>query len=55
VVGVEDDWDAVGRSDTADVVGTSNATGNGSFLVAIGDALYNLVSAYKPGSHFIEC
>jgi hypothetical protein len=39
VVGVKDDWDSVRRSDTADVMGTSDTTGNGSFLVAIGDSL----------------
>jgi hypothetical protein len=39
VVGVEDDGDAVGGSDRADVVGTSDGTGDGSGLVAVGNTL----------------
>jgi hypothetical protein len=39
MVGVQDNRDTVGGSDRADVVGTSNCTGNRSLLVLIVDTL----------------
>lgn len=39
VIGVQDNWDAVCGGNGADVVGTSNATGDGGLLLAIGNAL----------------
>jgi hypothetical protein len=46
VVGVEDDGDAVGWGNAADVVGAGNGTGDGSFLVRVGDALYDISILY---------
>ena len=39
VIGVQDDWDTVCWGNGADVVGTSNATGDGGLLLAIGNTL----------------
>lgn len=39
VVGVEDDGDAVGGSNAADVVGSGNTTGNGGLLTIVADTL----------------
>jgi hypothetical protein len=39
VVGVEDDGDAVGRGNAADVVGSSDGTGDGGLLAVIADTL----------------
>lgn len=44
VVGVEDDGDAVGWGNAADVVGAGNGTGDGSLLVSVGDALSRHIS-----------
>jgi hypothetical protein len=39
VVGVQDDWDTVRRRNCADVVGTSDSTGDRSLLILVVDAL----------------
>lgn len=39
VVGVEDDWDAVGGGDAADVVGGGHGAGNGGLLLVVLDTL----------------
>lgn len=39
VIGVEDNRNAVGRGNTSDVVSSRDGSGNGSFLVAIGNTL----------------
>ena len=44
VVGVEDNWDAVCWSNSADVVGSSNGTSDGSLLVTVLDTLTGEVS-----------
>jgi hypothetical protein len=46
VVGVQDNWDAIGGRNTTDVVGSSNSTSNRGFLVAIGDALLHNSSTF---------
>lgn len=40
VVGVKNDGDTVGWCDAADVVGSSDSSSNGSFLVAVRNTLY---------------
>lgn len=39
VVGVKDNGDTVGGSNATDVVGSSDTTGNGGFLVLVADTL----------------
>lgn len=39
VVGVKDDGDTVGGGHTTDVVGSSDTTSNGTFLLSVGDTL----------------
>ena len=46
VIGVQDDWDTVCWGNGADVVGTSNATGDGGLLLAIGNALLEYQSEW---------
>ena len=41
VIGVEDDRDAIRGSDRSNVVGSSNGTCNGGFLVTILDSLHS--------------
>jgi hypothetical protein len=48
VVGVEDNGDAVGGSNAADVVSSGDTTGNGSSLAVVADAL-GCVSAARGG------
>lgn len=45
---MENDRDAVGGSHTADEVGTGDGTGDGSFLVAIGDTLVMVLVQLSP-------
>ena len=42
VVGVEDDGNAVGGSNAADVVGSGDTTGNGGLLAVIADTLRDI-------------
>lgn len=49
MVGVEDDRDAVGRSNGTDVMSSSNATLDGSALVLVVDALTAEVSSTALG------
>lgn len=49
VVGVEDNGDTVGRGKSADVVSSSNATGNGCLLVTVGNALSGEVGSTTLG------
>lgn len=49
VICVEDDWNAVGRSDGADVVCSGNGTSNGRFLVLVAHALAGKVGSSALG------
>jgi hypothetical protein len=40
VIGVQDDWDTIRRSDSTDICSTSNSTGNRCLLVLVVDTLF---------------
>ncbi len=42
VIGVENDWNAIGRSNRTNVLSTSDTTSNGSLLLAIGNTLIHM-------------
>ena len=48
VVGVQNDWDAVGRSNAADVVGSGDSAGNRGLLAIVADTLETKSEACFP-------
>lgn len=44
VVGMQDNWDAIGRSDCSDIEGACNTTGNRGLLLVIRNTLCQIMS-----------
>jgi hypothetical protein len=54
VVSVEDDWNAVGWGNSADVVSASNTTSDGSLLVTVGNTLRTVSTINGPRMTFFS-